>query len=63
VNRVWNDVSKESVLWRKLDLSFGWIIQEERVLEKIMHSKNLSQLRELNISNWKNLTNTGIQVR
>lgn len=28
-----------------------------------MHSKNLSQLRELNISNWKNLTNTGIQVR
>lgn len=56
-------MSKQSILWRKVDLSFGWITQEERVLEQIIESKNLSQLREVNLAQWKNLTNSGIQVR
>lgn len=62
VNRLWNDMSKQSILWRKVDLSFGWITQEERVLEQIIESKNLSQLREVNLAQWKNLTNSGIQL-
>lgn len=61
VNKLWNCLSKETSLWKRLDLSFGWIRRDEANLLSLAETR-LCQLNEINLTGWKKLSQSGYQV-
>ena len=58
---LWRDTTLHSSLWSQVDLSYGWIKTTEQTLAWLAENR-LSRCREINLSTWKNLTNTGLKV-
>ncbi|KAL8605739.1 hypothetical protein ACOMHN_065864 [Nucella lapillus] len=60
VCREWWHMAKLPSLWRKVDLTYGWIKSTDTTL-KWLANHRLSECREINVSGWKNLTINAIK--
>lgn len=47
----WRDLAEHPSLWRKVDLSYGWIKAKEETLRKLCDNR-LSHCEDINLSNW-----------
>ncbi|XP_074655371.1 F-box/LRR-repeat protein 6-like [Tubulanus polymorphus] len=59
--RLWHDTSLQLTLWRDVDLTYGWITQTDRTMYWLC-SNRLTRCTHLNVTGWKNLTNSGFQA-
>ncbi|CAC5420669.1 FBXL6 [Mytilus coruscus] len=47
----WKELSEHPSLWRKVDLTYGWIKHKEETLRWLSENR-LSQCQDINLSNW-----------
>ncbi|XP_078326652.1 F-box/LRR-repeat protein 6-like isoform X2 [Crassostrea virginica] len=60
VCKLWQGLASHPSLWRKVDLSFGWIRPKKDTLKWLVRER-LSQCREINMTNWT-LTNDQLKM-
>ncbi|KAK6195867.1 hypothetical protein SNE40_001205 [Patella caerulea] len=61
VCRTWRNVACDPTLWRKVDLSFGWIKMSERVLKWLCENR-LTHCTDVNLSASKFFVNSNIKL-
>ena len=65
VCKKWNMVASSPVLWKSIDLSFmgGYSTAKDDLISSIITTRNLgSQIESLNLSGWKKLTSSALEV-
>ncbi|KAI0232667.1 F-box/LRR-repeat protein 6 [Lamellibrachia satsuma] len=60
VCRLWHRTACHPRLWKKVDLSYGWVKSTEATLSWLSENR-LSRTTDINLSTWKSLTLTGFQ--
>ncbi|ESO83795.1 hypothetical protein LOTGIDRAFT_132773 [Lottia gigantea] len=58
---LWKEVASDPTLWRKVDLSFGWIRSTDNTLKKLCEHK-LKQCKDVNLSYWNNLNTASVKT-
>lgn len=58
---MWHDLASRPLLWKKVDLSFGWIRAKQNTLKWLVKER-LSQCTDLNLTSWT-ITNDQLKVR
>jgi len=61
VCRLWHQCASESILWKSVDLSYGWIKANDGTLQLLCDTR-FSKLTDINLSNWKLLTVNGLKL-
>lgn len=57
---MWHDLASRPLLWKKVDLSFGWIRAKQNTLKWLVKER-LSQCTDLNLTSWT-ITNDQLKV-
>jgi hypothetical protein len=60
VCQLWHNIASQPSLWRKVDLSYGWIRPKKDTL-RWLAKERLTQCTEVNLTNWA-LTNDQLKV-
>lgn len=60
VCKMWHDLASRPFLWKKVDLSFGWIRAKQNTLKWLVKER-LSQCTDLNLTSWT-ITNDQLKM-